>query len=48
MHIFNIGAIPFIQQMESKLQGVTLSSLPILGLLENMKRIGLLKRRQKV
>ena len=31
MQIFNIGVNPLIQQLEKKLQGVTLYSLPIFG-----------------
>ena len=31
MQIFNIGVNPLIQQLETKLQGVTLYSLPVFG-----------------
>ena len=34
MQIFNIGVNPLIQQLESKLQGVTLYSLPVFGPVE--------------
>ena len=34
MQIFNIGVNPLIQQLERKLQGVTLYSLPVFGPVE--------------
>ena len=37
MQIFNIGVNPLIQQLESKLQGVTLYTLPVFGPMEEME-----------